>query len=481
MRVPQKIFRSRWVITNVLAALAAMVVFVLLIGSYMHQQLITNLESSTKVAFSAAYDSVSKKLHTVSDICKDMSSDTFLISALENEGADQEVFRQNVSKYLTNKCNLYGLSTAYVVSDASMHYYLPNGSAKILDPQKNEWDNWYTSLLESDDNYHVDVDIDKHNTGKWTVFIDWRIRDTDGNDLGIAGVGIDSETITNEARRYTETFNVSVSFVDSDGTVNIGSNATEITGASRNVASEDAGHMQVEMVNDRCIVSQYLPLVGWHLVIESDRIPIADAMRGLVIIAAALLVLSIVAIVLLNVRLFSSERRALTNRANTDPLTGLNNRAGLELSVSMYLSSKFPAKEGSNLVAALVAIDIDHFKIINDSLGHAAGDDVLRDVADVLRTVFRDSDIIARPGGDEFVVFLPTMRTRETLETRVKELCEKCKIVYPREDGDDIQLSISAGIAMAPQNGITYADLSRAADAALYRVKRSGRDGYHFA
>lgn len=123
-------------------------------------------------------------------------------------------------------------------------------------------------------------------------------------------------------------------------------------------------------------------------------------------------------------------------------------------------------------------LDMDHFKEINDNYGHIVGDKVLKALGKLLQEHFREEDVVGRIGGDEFVVLLYNIGSRENMEARVQSLQKKIREMEIKELGEK-RLSISAGIAFAPKDGCSFMDLYRRADNALYQTKRAGRDGYH--
>ena len=129
------------------------------------------------------------------------------------------------------------------------------------------------------------------------------------------------------------------------------------------------------------------------------------------------------------------------------------------------------------ILNGFMILDMDHFKEINDTFGHAVGDKVLQSFGALLQSQFRDLDVVGRIGGDEFVVILYDIGTRENMEKRVKGLQEKIReMEIPELQGH--KLTSSAGIAFAPKDGNNFMELYRRADNALYQTKRSGRDGY---
>jgi len=157
--------------------------------------------------------------------------------------------------------------------------------------------------------------------------------------------------------------------------------------------------------------------------------------------------------------------------ATHDALTGLYNRHRFEEGLAHRLSES--RRYGTN--CAVLLLDIDHFKLINDTYGHQAGDSVLTAVARVLRTATRESDVPARLGGDEFVVLLPQAGLDQARACAVK-LLERVRQLNPTYQGWSLPVSISIGVAVFPQHGENAESLVTSADDALYRAKRAGRN-----
>jgi len=136
------------------------------------------------------------------------------------------------------------------------------------------------------------------------------------------------------------------------------------------------------------------------------------------------------------------------------------------------------ARRSGKFVAVLV-LDIDHFKDINDSYGHHAGDHVLQQFAARMRSRLRETDTMARVGGDEFIIVLPELSDREGAVVVAKKLVEALADPFPVGD-QQIQTTTSIGIAIFPEEGQDALTIQKRADAALYRVKQRGRNGFSF-
>jgi len=161
----------------------------------------------------------------------------------------------------------------------------------------------------------------------------------------------------------------------------------------------------------------------------------------------------------------------LNLQAMRDPLTGLYNRRQLEESLHREI---LRARRGGASVGVM-AIDVDHFKQVNDTLGHEAGDCVLRRIADELASCVREEDVACRAGGEEFVIILPgTGRT--ALRSRAETVRRKIEQARIQAGEGTLRLTVSIGLASFPSYGDAGQSVLRAADVALYKAKAAGRN-----
>ncbi len=174
-----------------------------------------------------------------------------------------------------------------------------------------------------------------------------------------------------------------------------------------------------------------------------------------------------------------TERKEAEDRmrhiAQTDALTGLPNRMAL----LMRLAQILPDARRHQWKVAMMFLDLDRFKTINDTLGHQVGDELLREVACRLSRLVRESDFVARQGGDEFVIILPAISTPADAATVASKIT--ATLSTPIEaDGHELHTSPSIGISIFPDDGTDGNTILKNADTAMYHAKAAGRNNYQF-
>ena len=192
------------------------------------------------------------------------------------------------------------------------------------------------------------------------------------------------------------------------------------------------------------------------------------------ILAAIFIFACIVIVVNIVERIHDSEKkRALENKADTDFLTNLNNKIATERKIKQHLATH------PDEMALMFLLDIDNFKKINDTMGHAFGDEVLKTLGSQIVGEFRASDIIGRTGGDEFMVFLCNMKEDAIIQREAKRMEQFFRNF---QAGDYVKYSATAsiGAAVYPRDAQTFEGLYKAADHALYVAKKRGKNQLAF-
>lgn len=165
--------------------------------------------------------------------------------------------------------------------------------------------------------------------------------------------------------------------------------------------------------------------------------------------------------------------RLLREEADTDLLTGLTNKLATERKIKEYMA------ENPNSLGMMFVLDIDNFKKINDTMGHAFGDEVLKTLGKTISSLFRVTDIIGRTGGDEFTIFLKFLKSDENTLKEARKLVQFFKDFTA---GEYVKYSATAsiGAAVFPENGSDFDSLYKAADKALYKAKQRGKNQLAF-
>lgn len=169
----------------------------------------------------------------------------------------------------------------------------------------------------------------------------------------------------------------------------------------------------------------------------------------------------------------NAKKKELEDKADTDLLTGLNNKLATERKIKEYMANH------PDTQSMLFIFDVDNFKKVNDTMGHAFGDEVLRSLGKQIGGIFRASDIVGRVGGDEFMVFLKGITTEENI---LKE-AEKVETFFKGfQAGEYVKYKATAsiGVAIYPQEGADFETLYKAADQGLYKAKKRGKNQLAF-
>ena len=159
-------------------------------------------------------------------------------------------------------------------------------------------------------------------------------------------------------------------------------------------------------------------------------------------------------------------------KISLDLLTGLYNKVSTEKKIKELLQEK--------CAGTMYMIDIDNFKEVNDTLGHIIGDKVIIDVAKILKDIFREVDIVGRVGGDEFMVFCPSLVSQRSIENKARMICEALKKTYISEN-DSVTISTSVGVCIETKNELDFETMYINADRALYQAKHLGKSQYCIA
>jgi len=357
----------------------------------------------------------------------------------------------------------------------------------------------YRAQLESnEDRLFISKPLIGRVSGKWSVQLSRRFLNTDGTFGGVIVVSLDPEHFTKFYSKVDLASSGSISLIGDDGVVRSAGGQSgnvkmgqDIRGTEsfdrmqRGVNSvfeeQDSSTGHVRLVALRKVRGQPL----WVSVSLDKNEVLASSVTDLRNggIAVALLTLVILAAMELIFRTEAGARQKseqLARLASEDSLTGLLNRRGFRSALEdIQGQGRTETETPSDVEYAVLFLDLDRFKVINDTLGHRIGDLLLQETAKRLRLALRSTDVLARLGGDEFAVIAPYVKTRSALDDLANSLIKSIREPFEL-GGYRVRTTISIGIAVSPTDGEDADGLVVAADLALYAAKEHNRDGYQF-
>jgi len=257
--------------------------------------------------------------------------------------------------------------------------------------------------------------------------------------------------------------------------------ATKITSDKENLCiavSKDADPRLLSIINKglRCISPEVIDaIVLEHTLYENEF-----SLRNLLYaypeaVLASVVTLSTISVIGLIIVLLIHYRKAkiIQSISQTDALTGILNRGAVQAQITLALEKE---KQSPELVCPLIAIDLDNFKAVNDNYGHAEGDLLLKAVANVLTRSVRQTDLVGRMGGDEFIVYLTKVNNKKTAEKVAAKLCTAVSALsLEKEEWSEITASFGVAFGTAES---TWSSLYHQADVALYDAKEKGKNQY---
>lgn len=420
------------------------------------------------------YSELQKDLIRPVFISSMMASDTFLrdwvLSGEKDVGS--------MTKYLKEVMARYHTFTGFFVSDRTLTYYHADGVLKTVRPDEPR-DKWYYRVRDMSTPYEINLDPDLANKDALTIFINYRVLDYDGRFIGAAGVGLTVDAVHRQLDKYQQRYARTIYFVDPQGKVVMtgagsGLQGTDIRslpgiGAlADRILQKEGGSFQYQAEESNHLLNvRYIPELNWYLLAEKNEDAMLSGIRHTLYSNLALAFIVTAIVLLLTSLTISRYQGRLEAMATTDKLTGLANRQAFEILIGQLL---LEAERSKQPLTALL-MDIDHFKKYNDSYGHLAGDQVIQHVAAVIRSMLRQSDIVCRWGGEEFLVVIKDCRGEKGVQIAEK-ICEAVRNSPLQLEGATLNITISAGVS----SGFEEERLLVEADAALYAAKEAGRD-----
>ena len=395
----------------------------------------------------------------------------FIRGILKNpQNLSREEKSRIIKNYLSDVVGKFGYSTAFIADDSTLDYYSEWGYTKTIDPS-NPDDDWYVPFKTSAKLYELNVDNDQANDNRMTIYINTRMRDSDGKFVGACGVGVPMKQVMTLLQSLEKQSDISIKLVSPDGVVRVarsGQLVLERTEAEiKDLLKEyDTSKQYLYKTKgpDGYTIVKYIPECQWFAVIDYNggRTSIFSTMLFQNLMICLFVMLFVIVIVNFVLSKLAKHTEKFVEEALFDQLTGLRNRRAYALEIEKL--NKFPSLTD----ISVTTMDINGLKMTNDSFGHTAGDDLLKGAAAIMKKFYSDNSWkVFRTGGDEFVAL--TSKPIGDKDNLIADFKNQLKTFHHAQIKE---LSVSVGVAKGTEHDVSSVEeLIKIADKKMYADK----------
>ena len=405
-----------------------------------------------------------------------MANDTFVRDWLIHEEQNHD----KITQFLTKIKNKYGLYVTFLASDLSLNYYTHNGLLETLSQEKAD-NQWYFRFRESEVSHEVNLDTNSQLDNTLFMFMNYKIFDENYQLIGATGVGHRISYVDDMFKRFRQQYKFKVYFVDKTGKIVLSESLQKRT---EDLSTHPAlGSMYEQLITreskvidyqyqgeELLVKTKYVPELGMYLLVEAKLDDFTQEVKKTLYINLAGSLLVTVIVILLVLMTIRGYNKKLEFLATKDALTELLNRRAFEGSLRRYHSLSIRNQEP----LSIIFFDIDDFKEVNDKLGHSVGDQVLKRIALILKAHFRADDLVARWGGEEFVIALLNSNYQNS-----QKMVEKLRGVFEQDiellEAAKQPVTASFGISLIAEKQSIEEAVSQA-DQAMYCSKARGKN-----
>lgn len=425
-------------------------------------------------------NSINDSITVPINVSRSMAADELLKEYLEKEPvSDRDLtsgYVEGLQNYLNTYYKKFHYDSLFLVSAATGRYYHQDGIDRVLKPGNYEND-WYFDFVNSNQDISLDVDNDEANHDAISLFIDCRIRNEEGSTIGVVGVGMKIQNTVAQIAKLANDKQLNAYIIDDTGKIQVSSRKSigldsEYIGSYEDISGDTlrqllrnktGGIWQNRNGRKEYMEAIRIPDVNWYLLINMPNISTFRENQARMIRLYVFMGAQVSALFLFTYLLFRKLRQTELDNALKDKLTGLYNRTAA--SDVLHLESGERLKNYS----VLFMMDIDDFKVINDTGGHSFGDEILAKTAENIRQTVGGDGLAIRWGGDEFIGLF----AKDTVDAQ-KALEELCRNLSTLRRKDGVCISGSFGAVrlredMDFQNAVSYADR------AMYQSKENGK------
>ncbi|GAA5135436.1 sensor domain-containing diguanylate cyclase [Thalassotalea piscium] len=468
-------YRIVFIITGLLFTLSTSLTLINYIDSMdtTRKQLKT---ASLPLTLDNIYTQIQKQIIEPNLIASVMSNDTFMKDWLAHEESDAD----QITQYLKSIKDKYQMFTVFLVSEESKNYYSNEGLLEKVSPD-NKNNAWYFNFKSKPKESEINIDHNEFMGQSLIMFINHKIYDENNNMIGATGVGLKTSYINDMLKYFRERYSFNVFFVNKQGEVFIAEQG--INKLERINLHPEFKVLMSDMVKDEkplfeyeesgesyLLTKKYVEELDLFLIVEAKVDNFTQSVKEAFyfnIIVYLFITLLITLIVLFYVRNIHATLMAL---ASNDSLTDLPNRRTFFSRFKRLISLKQRNKQK----LSLVFFDIDDFKQVNDAQGHDVGDKVLIEIASILKTTIRHTDVVARWGGEEFIILLVDS-TLEDAQKTAEQLRKNIENSATLIEHAKQKVTVSLGVTEVRESEDTDS-LFKRVDNALYQAKKDGKN-----
>jgi diguanylate cyclase (GGDEF)-like protein len=422
------------------------------------------------------YTEIQTHLIEPSLISSMMANDTFVKDWLLSTEADET----KITSYLETIRNKYGMFVTFLVSDKTKKYYTHKGLLEHLDQNKTD-NKWYFTFKELPKDHEINLDYNGNIDNSLMMFINYKIYDSKYHLLGATGIGHKIGYIDGMLKRFHDEYKFKVFFLNEHGDVVLVQRNMKY---AKNIDQDLQWSIYKDEIlspiskvfqykrdsQEYLLKTKYIPELHLYLLVEAKIDDFTNNVNHAFYfnLTVSLFVTMLVAIVILMT--LKNYNKKLTYMAQHDTLTALYNRRFFEDRIEHF----YQLSKRSQDPLSLLFFDIDDFKLINDQLGHHVGDKVLKRIADISKLHIRQTDMIARWGGEEFIVGLinTNISDAEMIAQKLRVLIEEDIILQQLVDKS---ITASFGVTECKEDEAIEYVMVRV-DNAMYEAKRDGKN-----
>lgn len=425
-----------------------------------------NTREMNKVLTTQINDYIKSELSGPITAARTMANNSYLIRSLaDEEQLGEDIFAEQIVQYLSRVEDGLGYNSSFVISDATKRYYTRSGFNRVIDPAQSEQDAWYAAFKESGLPYDLDVDSNETNPNDLMVYVNARIEDNRGTFLGMCGVGVHMTGMQELFRSFEEGFGVKISLVAPNGIVQVDTNTDNIE--SLDLSSVIEGKKSGEYVydessSDNFTITKYIDDLDWYLVVQSTGARESGRFFNIILLNV-IICLVVLAVLFIALRTNVRHANRLRSVSLLDHPTGLSNKRAFAQDKARL------EKNPLDPDFVCVTVDVNGLKTVNDTLGHNAGDELIRGAAECMKACFDPYGKTYRIGGDEFAAFLTVPEDKlEGLKSQLTRTVSEWK-------GETVlSLAVSCGYASAREHPTaSIAELNKISDERMYEDKEA--------